>query len=361
MRASVEAKLRDLQAKAGAEWTTYGNRDVARHFGDWQAEWAALRQRCGLLDGQWRALYVARGEDRVSFLQGMLTTDLTRMEPGQGAYAALLTIQGRVVSDLRVFMLSDELWLDFPFTHAEAAVQHLEKHIVADDVEIGPHGEMTPLLSLEGPQAARVALAVFGESLAGLARFAHRTVTFDGTRARVARVSHSGEPGYLVWAEDAVAPWLWERCLAAGAEPVGFEALQAARIEAGIPWVGVDMDESTLISEVGIEDAITYGKGCYLGQEVVERVAARGQVQRRRVGLLATGAEVPQASASLQLGGREVGKVTSACWSPALRCGAAMGYVRREAWEEGTELDAVGERGRCRVRVAHLPFVRGSD
>jgi aminomethyltransferase len=172
----------------------------------------------------------------------------------------------------------------------------------------------------------------------------------------VARVTHTGEPGYLIFGSPEIAPWLWERSVAAGAEPVGLEAWQAARVEAGIPWVGVDMDESTLISEVGLEEAITYGKGCYLGQEVVERVTSRGQVQRRRMGLVSLDPGVPQSGAVLESGEREVGVITSAAWSPALRAGIAMGYLRREVWEEGNEVIAVEAQGKRRLRVSRMPF-----
>jgi len=356
MRASVQAEFRELQAKAGAEWTSFQGIEVARHFGDWQNEWVALRRRCGMLDASLRSLSVARGEDRISFLQGMVTTDVASLQSGQGAYGAILTVQGRVVSDLRLFVLTEEIWLDFPSSHATRARQHLERHIVADDVELTAEESLIPLLVLEGPQAPRVALAIFGESVSDWRPFSHRVLNFDGVRVRVARVTHTGEPGYLIFGSPEIAPWLWERSVAAGAEPVGLEAWQAARLEAGIPWVGVDMDESTLISEVGLEEAITYGKGCYLGQEVVERVTSRGQVQRRRVGLVSLDPGVPQSGAVLESGEREVGVITSAAWSPALRAGIAMGYLRREVWEEGNEVIAVEAQGKRRLRVSRMPF-----
>lgn len=352
------ARLRELQRKAGAEFALASGREQPRHYGDWRREWAAVRKRCGLLDVGFRDVCAARGEDRVSFLQGMVTTDLARLQPGQGAYGAILTIQGRVVSDVRLLALSDEIWLDLPRSHAERAREHLQRHIVADDVELVSEEAWAPLLAFEGPQAGRVALAVFGQSLSDLPWLGHRLVDFDGSPVRVLRATHTGENGYTVFGPADVAPWLWERSVAAGAEPVGLEALEALRIEAGIPWVGRDMDETTLIMEVGLDEAITFGKGCYLGQEVVERVAARGQIQRRRVGLLALGSGVPPPGAPLQRGDREVGKVTSSAWSPALEAGIAMGYVRREAWDEGTELEVVEAAEPLRVRVVSLPLIR---
>lgn len=350
--------LHELQRKAGAQFTEIAGLQQAKHYGDWRTEWAAVRKRCGLLDVRFRALYVARGEDRIPFLQGMVTTDVAPLQPGQGAYGAILTIQGRVVSDLRLLVLADEVWLDLPRSHAETAREHLERHIVADDVELVADENWAPLVALEGPHAVRLALALFGQSLSDLPWLGHRMVDFDGSQVCILRTTHSGENGYLVFGPARVAAWLWERSVAAGAEPVGLDALQALRIEAGIPWMGYDMDEATLIMEVGLEEAITFGKGCYLGQEVVERVAARGQIQRRRVGLLVSEPEVPSPGARLQRGEREVGKVTSSAWSPALEGGIAMGYVRREAWEEGTELETVDGEKQLRVRVVSLPLVR---
>lgn len=353
----MSSELQAVESQHGAVFTTIGERQVPTRFHALGDEWRAVRQGCGLLDAGFRALWRLTGGDRVTFLQGMITNDVAKLESGAGTYAALLTIQGRVVSDMRVYALAEELWLDVPASHAANVRDSLERYIIADDVEFAPVEDVVPLVILEGPQAARVLVGVVGESVTDLAAFAHREVVFDGVHVRVAAATHSGEAGYIIFGPPEIAARLWAHCHAAGAEPVGLDALDVLRVEAGIPWVGRDMDESTLIGEVGIESAISYKKGCYLGQEVVERVAARGQVQRKLVGLLCAGTTPPPFEAKLLHDGKETGWITSAVWSPAREQLVALGYLRREAWDEGTGLSIEWADGQTIAQVGALPFV----
>jgi len=325
-------------------------------FAGLDAEWAAVRRRCGLLDARFRGVLRVTGGDRETFLQGMLSNDVVRLDAGQGVYAALLTIQGRIVSDLRVLKLADEIWLDAPAARVDVVRETLDKYIIADDVELVPADTQAPLVALEGPEAERIVRTLVGNSVAPLAPFAHQECAVDGTPVRIAAVTHSGAAGYLFYGAPGSAAGLWERCRAAGAEPVGMEALDVLRLEAGIPWYGRDMDEDVLISEVGIDTALSSRKGCYLGQEVVERVAARGQVQRKLVGLACEGDGVPPTPVTVEHEGKEVGWITSAAWSPGRRAVIALGYVRRECWEPGTVLDIATPEPRPAM-VVTLPFV----
>ena len=315
---------------------------------------SAVRQRCGLVDVDQRAVLRVIGSDRLTFLQGMLSNDLASLIPGQGTYAALLTQQGKLVSDLRVYILDDEVWLDVPAGRAAAVREALERFIVADDVEFADAAEWQPLLSIEGAQAVRVALAVFGEALDAMPLHSHRLCRFETEPVRIVAATHTGARGFLVVGDAARTPALRARCLAAGAEAINAATLDLLRIEAGIPLFGRDMDEATLVSEGGRRDAISFSKGCYLGQEVGERVAARGQVQKKLVGLVYDGALVAEPGSKLLAADQEAGWITSAVWSPALNAVIALAYVRREHWEEGNTLQL--EDGRD-ARVTALPFV----
>jgi aminomethyltransferase len=223
-------------------------------------------------------------------------------------------------------------------------------------VEFSADDSWAPLVAIEGPQADRVLVAVMGESVTDLPPFAHRQLTFDGAKIRAVVATHTGERGYLLYGNPAVGARLWEHCRAAGAEPVGMEALDVLRLEAGIPCCGRDFDEDTLISEVGLETAISYKKGCYLGQEVVERVAARGQVQRKLVGMVCDGPHVPPSDTKLMHNGKEVGWITSAVRSPARQAIIALGYARRECWDVGMEMQVTLAEGGESARVVALPF-----
>ena len=327
--------------------------------GSWRGQWSAVRTACGLLDARFRAIVRVTGSDRVTFLQGMVTNDVAPLHDGEGTYAALLTIQGRIVADMRIYALADELWLDLPAARVEPVCAALERFIVADDVELAV-GDWVPLVSIEGPHADAAVQRLTGLAVAGHRRYGHRAVSIGGETCRIAAVTHTGERGWLICAPpasgDRVGAQLGALTLARVEPPV----LDALRIEAGIPWYGRDMDESMLISEVGLEEAISFRKGCYLGQEVVERVAARGQVHRKLVGLTASAAAFAPDGAKLYRDATEVGWVTSTAFSPACDAVVALGYVRREVSELGTQLIArVGERELAMVATA-LPFYRGS-
>ena len=352
----MNAQLEALQKASGAVFAPFIDRTLPARFTTVLDEWAAVRRRCGVLDAGFRGLLRLTGSDRVSFLQGMLSNDVARLQSGAGAYAALLTQQGKVVADLRVYVLPDELWLDVPAARAAAVRENLERYIIADDVECAADDGVAPLVVIEGPLADRVLLAVTGEATADLAPFAHRGMTFDGVRVRAAAVTHTAERGYLLFGDPAAAPNLWKRCCAAGAGPVGMDALDVLRIEAGIPWYGRDFDDTSLISEVGLEAAISYKKGCYLGQEVVERVAARGQVHRKLVGLICDGEQIPPPDSTLLRAGKDAGWITSAVWSPARNAVIALGYVRRESWDLGTEMQLAVAAATSRARVVAVPF-----
>jgi folate-binding protein YgfZ len=352
----MTVQLDAVEKASGATFAPFASRELPARFTDVEREWAAVRQRCGLLDARFRGLLRLTGGDRVTFLQGMVSNDVARLRDGEGTYAALLTQQGKLVSDLRVYVLGDEVWLDVPAARAQAVRENLERYIIADDVEFAPDDAWAPLVAVEGPQAAGVVQTVTGEAVDTLQPFAHRELSCEGGGVRVVATTHSGEQGFLLLSGPERSTMLWQRCRAAGAEPVGMEALDVLRVEAGIPWYDRDMDESMLISEVGIESAISYKKGCYLGQEVVERVAARGQVHRKLVGLTCDGRAVPAADAKLSREGKEVGWITSAVWSPARQGVIALGYVRRECWDAGCEMELTLADGHVTARVVTLPF-----
>lgn len=356
----MNPSLDAVEKGATAAFTQLAGRELPARFGDLQHEWGAVRQQAGLLDARFRALVRLTGMDRITFTQGMLTNDVARLVPGMGTYAALLTQQGKIVSDLYLYALPEELWLDVPVQCADTVRAALERYIVADDVEFASSEGWQPLIAIEGPDAARIVLAMSGERVNDVPPFAHREVTIDGVQLRIAATSHAGEQGYVLFGAEDVGASVWQRARATGAVPIGMDALDVLRLEAGIPWYGRDMDQSTLISEVGLTAAVSFTKGCYLGQEVVERVAARGQVQRALVGLLCDGQTAPAPGAKITGEGKDIGAVTSAAWSPARRAVIALAYVRRGYWEPATAIDIATGEG-CppiAARVTPLPFYR---
>jgi len=326
------------------------------HFGDVGREWRAAREGAAVFDASFRTLLAASGEDRVAFLQGMLSNDVKALAAGQGVYAALLNQQGKVVSDLRVYAEAQRLLLDVPAWRATLLRESLERFLVADDVELTVPLDCQPLLGLEGPLAVAVAGEALGVEALPAAPLAHSRVAFEGQPILVVCVSQVERQGLLLCGPAAAAGPLFDACREAGALPAGMRALDVLRVEAGAAWAGLDMDENTLIQETGRDAALSFSKGCYLGQEVVERVAARGHVNRHLGGLVLAGDRLPAPGAPLLADGREVGYVSSAVHSEALGRPIALAMIHRKHSAAGQQVTTQVDGAPVPATVAALPF-----
>jgi folate-binding protein YgfZ len=340
-------------AARGAEHVDDRGVLLPRSFGaDPAAEYAAVRSGAVLLDLGYRTVVRVVGTDRVTFLQGMLTNDVAGLVPGTGCAALLLTIQGRVTADVRVAALEEALLLEVDVRAERAFREALEKLIIADDVELlGPASPLA-LIGLEGPAAE--ALLPRGAT-AGTAAYAHAAIDVGGVPVRAQRASEVRGAGFVLHVPASQAPVVWDVIARAGARPCGMGALEGRRVEVGVPRIGLDMDGSTLALEVPVDEAISATKGCYLGQEVVARGTARGHVNRRLAGLLLEGPE-PPVRAPLVCEGREVGHLTSVAYAFGAGQLAALGFVRREHWDPGTELAVRHGHSTTVARVAGFPL-----
>jgi folate-binding protein YgfZ len=340
--------LSEHLARAGAAHGDERGIALPREFAGAAVEYAALRDGAAVFDLGERVIVRATGADRATFFQGMLTNDVADLRPGQGCPALLLTIQGRVVADVRVAATADALLLDVDRRVLASFLEALDRLIIADDVELAAD-DATTLVGVGGPATARVVAAA-----AALAPFAHAEAALGGAPVRVMRAGVIGD-GVIVHVGVADAPRVWDAIVAAGATPAGALALEARRVELGLPKIGVDMGEKTLALEVPVDAAISATKGCYLGQEVVARGTARGHVNRRLAGLV-FGGPAPAPGTALTHEGHAAGQVTSVAHSYALARDVGLGFVRREYWEPGAELAAAGLHGDVMVRVAAWPL-----
>ena len=330
---------------------------VPAAFADSAAEYRTLREDAALVDLAYRARIRVTGSDRVDFLHGMLSNDVKGLGPGRGCPALLLTEQGKVVADCIVLALADAILLDGMASATAAASAALERHVVADDVELTTLGTADHAFGVYGPAAARV-LERLGVATAPAEDYAHAIAEVQGVAMRIARVPGLGAGGFLCLVpSDKAAAW-WARCVKAGLPPAGQQALEVLRIESGAPAYGRDFGPDTIALEASLDAAISFTKGCYLGQEVIERVTARGHVNRKLVGLEVSGAAVPPIGAALFAGDREVGWVTSAAWSWRLACPVALGYARCEHLTPGTILDVRVGTGATPATVRALPLIQ---
>jgi tRNA-modifying protein YgfZ len=306
------------------------------------AQYRQLREECGLLDRPGRGKLIVSGSEAADYLQGQLTNDVEALAPGEGQYAALLDRKGHMQADMRVLRLSpEEIWIDTEPEALAAALRHLEMYKIGREVAIADLTGERAIVSLIGPRSVEIA------ATAALPEHACERASVRGVEC----IAVGTGGGIDLIARRADADRLRGALLDAGAVEVGPEAAEIVRVEAGIPRFGAEMGTETMPAEAGIvERAISFTKGCYIGQEPVARLHYKGRPNRHLRGLRLSAPAAP--GASLRLGDREVGRIGSAGVSPA-RGPIALAIVRREA-EPGAEL-AVGEDG-VTASVTDLPF-----
>lgn len=350
-----ESQFHAAWQSLGAKFIPHAGWRVAESFGDVAAEYRALRQTVGILDRCYRAHILATGEEAVRFLHGMVSNDIKGLAAGQGCYATLLNAQGHMLADLYVFSLGDGLLLETSWDLKDKVQQTLERFIIADAVELHDRSDALTAIALEGPRAREMVSALLEDGELPGENLAHQVRTLEGSTIRVVKRSLSGGDCYELKFAPEAAALVGEKLGALGerfgARPVGLAALNAARVEAGIPWYGVDMVESTLVPEAGIETlAVSYTKGCYVGQEIIERIRSRGHVNRKLTGFFVDGPA--KRDDKILDEEKEVGHLTSVVHSPGLNRTIALGYLRVEAIQVGKKLKAAA----ATLEVAELPF-----
>ena len=385
--------LHEFHQNLGARFAELNHAPVVNDYGDWRAEHAALRETAGVIDLSFRSRLCLVGTDRVRFLHGQVTNDVKKLRVGEGCYAAITTAKGKMESDLNIFALADELLLDFEPGLTEKISARLEKFIVADDVQMVDAAPHYGLLSVQGPkaEAAVRAAGLFAELPAkplGSVKISDATLgeIYLTNNPRLNFCSSGRESAHsktedqsrltsaatdkMIFGFDLFVPnnslgAVADKLIAAvkqiGGRAAGWQAFETARIEAGIPRFGADMDETSIPLECGLENrAVSYTKGCYIGQEVINRIHSVGHVNRELRALrLATNLEsLPKKGDKLFHNGKEVGHITSAVKSPTLNANIALGYVRREANQIGNELTLRTAAGESLVKIAGLPLAK---
>jgi folate-binding protein YgfZ len=321
-----------------------------------------LKESAAVLDLSSRSRLCVTGADRIRFLNGQVTNDVNALKPGQGCYAALVNAKGKMQSDLFIYCLEDELLLDFEPDLVDAVSQRLEKYVIADDVQVVDVSSPYGMLTIQGPRSPEALRAAGFDATAIPFGW-----TVSGQQVYCMNNARGTEAGFDLFVPAAELPTIQRQLLDAAAAIGGGEgsadALELARIEAGLPRFGVDMDETNLASEAGIEArAISYKKGCYIGQEVISRIRAYGQVAKslRGLRLPADLPKMPSKGEKLYREGKQVGYITSVAHSFALSANIGLGYVRREHNELGTELRLGAAASPFVAVVSAVPFAKGN-
>jgi folate-binding protein YgfZ len=342
-----ETPLAGWHKSTGAKMGTWFGCTLPDHWTKPRAEQEFARESVALVDKNYRAYLSFTGPDRVRYLNAILTNNIKDLIPSQGNVSLLLNPQGHILAEIETYAQEENLFCVSYAMIRERLIEGLDKYIIMDDVTMNDETARYAALALEGPGAADVARELTGVELATLGELGRKETGVTSIPCWITKRSPGGVAGCEFLAERDVVTNLWQVLLESvkkhGGGPMGYAALSAQRLAQGVPWFGYDYGEKQIPHEAGLEVShISYTKGCYTGQEIVERVRSRGQVNRRRVELVFDNEKVPAAGELLSVDGKEVGSVTRAALPSFMSQAIGMGYARKDHNSPGNRLDWSG-------------------
>jgi folate-binding protein YgfZ len=343
---SLTTPHNDIPVPASAE------KHWPRGFGKVTDEFAALRSTCGVYELPDRVKIRLTGSDRVRWLNGMVTNNIRDLAKDHGVYSFLLNPQGHILGDLVAFQRGESVLVESDRAQLAKILATFDHYIIMDDVEVADISESLASIGVTGPKSGEV-LAAAGIQLPGMQPLEVADLSWRDIPISVVHGGDDAFPSYEVWVAPEQTASLRDALQSAGATLVGQDALELYRVAMGVPLYGKDIRERDLPQETEQQHALNFSKGCYVGQEIVERIRSRGNVHRKFTGFKIDGA-LPAVGTKIQSQGKDVGEITSsaAIPGPGGEQPVALGYLRRELVGPGKELDAAGSR----VTVSELPF-----
>jgi folate-binding protein YgfZ len=345
-------QLTEKMSASGAATELYRGAHTVAAYSDVRAEFAALRSGHAVYDLGWRAKIMLTGSDRVRWLNGMITNNVKDLPLNHGVYAFLLNPQGRIQADLYAYNRGEYLLVDTDQSQVEKVLSIFDHYIIMDDVEVSKIDDRLTAIGMAGPKAHEV-LHAAGIEVPPIKRLEVHDTTWQQIGLTIVRADREAYESYEVWLAPSHVNTLWSALVNAGATPAGSMSFELFRIAAGTPSYGVDITERDLPQETEQTRAVHFNKGCYVGQEIVERIHSRGNVHRMFTGFVLHGAR-PEAGTKIEADGKVVGETTSCAIVPKAQgeLTVALGYIRREHATPGKEV-LIGGSG---ARVSKVPF-----
>ncbi len=355
--------LDETHKRLGATMMEMGEWRLPVSYGDTAAEYQAVRGGgAGVMDLSSRGRIEVSGAEAVQFLNGLITNDVKALEENAWMRAAFPNVQGRLIAEARILRFGGDRFLfdTEAATHARV-LKTLERFTLAGDFHVKDLTEETALISVQGARAAEVIGTTLGEDAARVERGRVHAAQWNNQPLHVIRATWTAEDGFDLFVNGAEAVSLWEALTASGARAVGFDALDILRIEAGLPSYGVDMDETNVVLEAAPDEAVSFTKGCYIGQEIIARIHWRGHVAKKLCGLsFDEQGETKRDDKIRTMDGKDIGRLTSVTFSPQLNRLVALGYVKYDYLAPGTQVRVISNETELAAHVVELPHVRGS-
>ena len=356
MDSPLHAAHTALQARFGS----YFGVTLPDAYDTLETECRIARESVALFDTNYHAIFELAGADRARYLNAVTSGDIKSLTPGHGALGLLLNAQGHILAELETYALDDRFLILSHASVAARTLETLEKYIIMDDCTLTDVSSQWATCALEGPRAAEALRGVCGVSLGDLPPLGHQEAQIAGAACRILQRSHFDLRGAEILAPAEAISNVWqahiEAARAAAGGPIGWEAINSLRIDAGVRWFGYEFDDTVIPQEAGLETThISFTKGCYTGQEIVERVRSRGRLNRWLVLLEFAGAASPEPGAKLMADGKEWGQVTSCAFSPTRDANIGFGYLRREHSSPDSVLECAGGTARVLESPANPP------
>ena len=323
-----------------------------------------VRHEFGIVDISYLSTLCLTGEDRAKFLHRIISNDVENLSVGEGNYATLLTNRGKIIADLRVYILPDRIYISTAPECEQQVYTELDKYIIADDVELSIETGNVGAIAVYGPHSTELMESVLKiEGLSTLPDHHSRTCEIDGQWIACVSSHYVKEYGYHLYTSSDALVWLWGKIMVQREYivPIGWEALETLRIEAGTPRYGTELTDSIFPLEAELEHAIDFEKGCYIGQEIVARMKYRGHPNRLLRGFEIHAGEPVRQNAPIIVDDKEVGWITSSAYSSELDKYIALGYIRMAHTEEGCSIQIKTLDGKVDGTVVKLPFVSHID
>jgi len=316
----------------------------------------------GLIDLSSRGRILVSGSDALMFLNGLITNDMKTLDLNSWMPAAFANVQGRLLAVVRMLHREEGFLIDTESATHETILKLLERFTLAGDFRVTDFTSETAMFSVQGREAPDVISAATNRDAAKVERQTVVTTRLEsGGAVTILRTTHTGEDGFDLLVEASHTQQLRNELINAGAQIVSDEVGETLRIEAGIPRYGIDMDETTVVTETNLDDAVSFTKGCYIGQEIIVRIKHRGHVAKKLTGVILEGQSAIATDAKILSGEeKEIGRVTSSTFSPRLDRTVALGYVKYDYLSPATPVKIISHDQEHQAKVAELPFVRGS-
>ncbi len=390
----AKSSLESIHQRLSATMLEQDGWSVPESYGDVLLEYAAVRESgCGLVDLSNRGRILVSGTEAVQFLNGLITNDMKTLAVNSWMPAAFPNVQGRLIASVRVVRLKDEgtgqttpaglprrgprsnvcptFLIDTEAATHNRVIKTIERFTLAGDFRVTDVTNETAMLSVQGRKAFDVVRTSLGDTAAGIAPNQATQIGWPqdnengnaagdvASRLTVIRASHTGEDGFDLVVKADQASALWEVLQNAGARSVGYKALEILRIEAGVPRYGVDMDETNIVTEAALDGAVSYAKGCYVGQEIIARIKYRGHVAKKLSGVMFEQAMKVEVGASITSeDGKEVGRITSVTYSPHLGRTIALAYLKYDYLAPDTSVKIISGAAELPAQVTELPFFK---